>query len=54
MGHATTFMMMPMSADILRVQAIEFNDMIRRSAYGFELINNKLRLFPRPTKDFTL
>ena len=24
------------------------NDKIRKSAYSFELINNKLRIFPRP------
>ena len=40
--------MMPVYADMLRIQAIEFNDQIRKSAYSFELINNKLRLFPIP------
>jgi len=43
-----SFMMMPVYADILRVQAIEFNDQIRKSAYSFELINNRLRLWPIP------
>ena len=43
-----SFMMMPLYADMLRIQAIEFNDQIRKSAYSFELINNKLRLFPIP------
>jgi len=33
------------------VQAIEFNDQIRRSAYSFEIINNHLKLFPIPTRD---
>ena len=47
-------MMMPMYADILKIQAIEFNDQIRKSAYTFQLRNNKLRIFPRPTKDFKL
>jgi opacity protein-like surface antigen len=42
------FTMMPIYADILKVQAIEFNDQIRKSAYSFELINNKLRIFPSP------
>ena len=43
-----SFMMMPMYADILRMQAIEFNDQIRKSAYSFELINNRIKLFPSP------
>lgn len=49
-----SFLLMPMYADLLRLQAIEFNDMVRRSGYGFELTNNRLRLFPVPTYDFTL
>ena len=48
---AVQFMMMPIYADILKVQAIEFNDQIRKSAYSFELVNNKLRIFPNPTGD---
>ena len=51
---AVSFMMMPMYADILKVQAIEFNDQIRKSAYSFELRNNKLRIFPNPTSTYTL
>jgi len=51
---AVQFMMMPMYADILKVQAIEFNDQIRKSAYSFELVNNKLRIFPNPTLNYTL
>jgi hypothetical protein len=46
---ATTFTMMPIHEDLLRVQAIEMNDQIRKSSYSFELINNKLRVFPIPT-----
>lgn len=49
-----SFMLMPMYADLLRIQAIEFNDLMRKSAYSFELINNKLRIYPIPTRDFTL
>lgn len=45
------FLLMPASYDILKVQAIEFNDQIRRSAYSFELVNNKLKVFPVPKKD---
>ena len=51
---AVQFMMMPMYADILKVQAIEFNDQIRKSAFSFELRNNKLRIFPNPTSAYTL
>ena len=43
-----SFILMPIYSDILRLQAIEFNDQIRKSAYSFELINNKLRIFPTP------
>ena len=49
-----SFMLMPMYADLLRVQAIEFNDMMRKSSYSFEIINNELRIFPIPVKDFKL
>ena len=43
-----SFMMMPIYGDILRLQAIEFNDQIRKSAYTFELIHNKIKFFPIP------
>jgi len=46
---AVSFILRPMSYDIARAQAIETNDKIRKSAYSFELINNKLRIFPMPT-----
>lgn len=42
------FMMMPTSFDILKTQAIEFNDQIRKSTYSFEIVNNQLKLFPIP------
>jgi hypothetical protein len=41
-------MMMPVYYDILRLQAIEFNDQIRKSAYSFELINDRIRFSPIP------
>ena len=45
------FMLMPIYYDALKVQAIEFNDQIRKSAYSFELIDNdRLKLFPRPAR----
>ena len=48
MSPGMNFLMMPVFADILRMQAIEFNDQIRKSAYSFQLRNNELKLFPRP------
>ncbi len=44
-----SFMMQPLYDDLLRVQAIEFNDMIRKSQYGFDIQNNRIRIFPIPT-----
>lgn len=49
-----SFLMQPMYADLLRLQAIEFNDMIRKSAYSFELTGTRLRIFPIPTYDYKL
>ena len=43
------FLLMPASYDALKVQAIEFNDQLRRSAYSFEIVNNRLKVFPVPT-----
>lgn len=48
------FLMMPTSYDILKTQAIEFNDQVRKSGYSFEIVNNKLKLFPIPTKSGSL
>jgi hypothetical protein len=48
------FLLMPASFDLLKVQAIEFNDVIRRSAYSFEIVNNKLKVFPIPATNGTL
>jgi len=46
---AINFLMMPINYDMQKLQAIEFNDQIRRSQYSFELINNNLRIFPIPS-----
>ena len=49
------FMLMPLYFDVLKLQAIEFNDQIRKSGYHFELENGRyLKLFPIPTNDYTL
>lgn len=46
---AINFMLMPISYDMQKIQAIELNDQIRKSQYTFELVNNMLRIFPIPT-----
>ena len=48
---AVSFTLMPLYEDLLRVQAIELNDSIRKSAYSFTLTNNKLRVFPDPEEN---
>ncbi len=45
---SVTFIMRPIHHDITRANAIETNDRIRKSAYSFELVNNKIRIFPVP------
>ena len=42
------FMLMPTSYDVQLLQAIEFNDQIRKSTYSFEVVNNQMKLFPVP------
>ena len=48
------FMLMPMYFDALKLQAIEMNDSIRKSAYHYEITGKHLKLFPIPTSDYTL
>jgi hypothetical protein len=45
------FLLMPIYFDVQKIQAIEFNDQIRKSAYSFDLVNNKVRIFPIPERD---
>ena len=47
---AVSFILRPISHDITRAGMIETNDYIRKSNYSFELVNNKLRVFPIPTQ----
>ena len=46
---AINFMLMPINYDLQKIQAIEFNDQIRKSQFTFELVNNQLRIFPIPS-----
>jgi hypothetical protein len=51
---AVNFVMYPIYEDLLRIQAIELNDAVRRSAFTFKLINNKLTVFPIPQTTFKI
>jgi hypothetical protein len=51
---AAQFILMPIYEDMLRIQQIEFNDQFRKSAHTFNIVNNKLQIFPIPTSDYTL
>ena len=46
---AAQFILMPIYEDMLRIQAIEFNDQFRKSAHSFNIVNNKLQIFPIPS-----
>ena len=50
---AISFVLKPISYDLARANAIETSDLVRKSAYSFELHNNNLRIFPRPTTNDT-
>lgn len=54
MSPATNYLMMPLSFDLQTIQTIEMNEQVRRSNYSFELVNNKLRIFPIPDKNSTI
>jgi hypothetical protein len=46
---AAQFVLMPVFEDLLRIQAIEFNDQFRKSAFTFNIVDNKVRIFPVPS-----
>jgi len=54
MSPAITFVLQPIYADLLRIQAIELNDQVRKSAYSFDIKNNQMRIFPIPTASSSL
>lgn len=54
MSPGVNFLLMPASYDVLKTQAIEFNDQIRKSTFSFELVNNQLKIFPIPAQDGSL
>jgi len=45
------FLLMPASFDVAKIQAIEFNDQIRKSAFSFQIVNNELTIFPLPKRN---
>ena len=51
---AAQFILMPIYEDMLRIQQIEFNDQIRKSAHSFNIVNNKIQIFPKPTSEYRL
>jgi len=51
---AAQFILMPIYEDMLRIQQIEFNDQFRKSAHSFNIVNNKIQIFPKPTTSYNL
>ena len=45
---AISFVLKPISYDLARAYAIDTSDLVRKSAYSFEIHNNNLRIFPEP------
>ena len=46
---SVSFMMMPIHADLFRLQAIEFNDMVRKSYFTFEIHGDDIKFWPVPS-----
>ena len=51
---AAQFILMPIYEDMLRIQQIEFNDQMRKSAHSFNIVNNKITILPKPTSNYKL
>ena len=54
MSPGVNFLLMPVSFDLAKIQAIELNDQVRKSSYSFELVNNRLKIFPLPKSNYRL
>jgi len=48
-GYGSNFFVTPLSYNVGTIQQVELGNEILLSAYSFELINNKLRIYPVPT-----
>lgn len=53
MGPGMNFLMMPISYNLQMIQEIEIAEQVNLANYTFQLINNKLRIFPIPGDDET-
>ena len=52
-GYGTNYLANPLSYNVAAIQQVELGNDILLSAYSFQLINNKLRIFPCPTEGDT-
>jgi hypothetical protein len=52
-GYGGGYLMMPVAYDAGIIQGIEMSNTIRLAAYTFNIINNKLKLFPIPSDQDT-
>jgi hypothetical protein len=52
-GYGTSYLTNPLSYNVAAIQQVELGNDILLSAYSFQLINNKLRIFPCPTEGDT-
>ena len=50
----TVFYVLPLWTDILRAQQLELSDRVRRSNYSWNMVGNTLRIYPPPTKTYTM
>lgn len=48
------FYLLPVWEDMLRAQVLKTRNMVRKSHYGFDILNNILRLYPPPQADYTM
>jgi len=51
---SVNFMMMPLHMDLFRIQTIEMNDRIRKSAFSFEIHGDDIKLYPVPGTQGTI
>jgi hypothetical protein len=45
---AAQFLLMPVYEDVMRIQEIQFNDEVRKSAFSFNIVGNNITIFPIP------
>lgn len=48
-GYGTSYLTNPLSYNVAAIQQVELGNDILLSAYSFQLINNKLKIYPVPT-----